>query len=553
MDDQSQRNQSFLPRRVVLIALLAVALLVGCTVPGRLVATPTTDATPGTPAALATTTEPATPVASATPTATRTATAAGTPTSTRAATAATTRRTATTASPTRGTPTSARATPNATREPFTATRDQPCNQTDFDQKPLPEKKATVATIEQGYRCLLLNYVDKHTMDHRVLLNGSWSYLAQAGQGLFTAEDTAALALTGDREADWAVFEERFNALARKYRAVDTSILARVALDGMARGLNDNHVFYLEPKLWQRSYAQSTGENVIISPGFDLAVDDATGRFYLYSVYPKTAAAKAGLKAGDIINTVGGRPARKGEGNQALYNLLTGAIGTKAQMQVTRPATRQTVRAEVVVEQVEVPLIESRTFPGPKGKIGYLKLRNFSNNSGEEFDKALNDLEQEGIVALIFDVRQNPGGSVGALSHILSHFTHQSPIGVTTDADGKREEVELDQSVPLLGLPWVVLANGSSASSADITAAVAKARGGYLIGEKTSGSLGGAYLYELEDGSALEITAYRVVGPDGEEINNVGVTPHEVVALTPADLSAENDPQLQRALDYLASK
>lgn len=551
MDDDSRRNSGCLPRRVVLIALLAVALLAGCTVPGRLVATSTPGATAGTHAPLASATVPATPVGSPTATAVRATTAVGTPTSTRAATAAATRTAA--ASPTRGTPTTARATPNATREPFTATREQPCNQTDFEQKPLPEKKATVATIEQGYRCLLLHYVDKHTMDHRVLLNGSWSYLAQAGQGLFTAEDTAALALTGDREADWAVFEGRFNALARKYRTVDTSILARVALDGMARSLNDNHVFYLEPKLWQRSYAQSTGENVIISPGFDLAVDEASGRFYLYSVYPKTAAAKAGLKAGDIIDTVGGRPARKGEGNQALYNLLTGAVGTKAQVQVTRPATKQTMRAEVVVEQVEAPLIESRTFPGPKGKIGYIKLRNFSKNAGEEFDKALAALQQEGIAALIFDVRQNPGGSVGALSHILSHFTHQSPIGVTTDADGKREEVELDQNVPLLGLPWVVLANGSSASSADITAAVAKARGGYLIGEKTSGSLGGAYLYELEDGSALEITAYRVVGPDGEEINNIGVTPHEVVTLTPADLSAENDPQLQRALDYLATR
>lgn len=221
--------------------------------------------------------------------------------------------------------------------------------------------------------------------------------------------------------------------------------------------------------------------------------------------------------------------------------------------MTRPATGQTVRGEVAVEQVEVPLIESRTIPTARGKVGYIRLRNFSNNAGEEFDKALAALQREGITGLVFDVRQNPGGSVDALTHILSHFTHDSPIAITTDAEGKREEVELDRNVPLLGLPFVVLANGSSASSADITAAVARARGGYLIGEKTAGALGGAYLYELEDGGALEITAYRVVGPNGEVINEVGVAPDEVVPLTPADLSAGNDPQLQRALDYLASR
>lgn len=524
---------------------LAVLVLAGaCTLPG--------DAT-GTSTAVITGAATGTPDAAVSPTGTAT-TRASTPAT--ASPASPTRGTST-PSPTRGTPSPGRGTPGTpgtpAREPFTATKDEPCRRTEYESDPLPERKTTTANVEQAYRCLLLHYVDSKTLDHQILLNGSWSYLMQAGQGVFTTEDSAPLALTGDREADWRVFEERLNALARKYRSIDTSILARVAIDGMARSLNDNHVFYLEPKLWQRTYAQSTGENTIIGPGFDLAVDEASGRFYLYTVHPNSTAAKNGLKAGDVIETVGGRPARRGEGNQALYTLLTGAVGTKAQLQVNRPATGQTLRAEVVVEQVEVPLIEARTFPGAQGKVGYIKLRNFSTNAGEEFDKALVELQQEGITALIFDVRQNPGGSVDALTHILSHFTHESPIAITTDAEGKREEVALNQDVPLLGLPWVVLANSSSASSADITSAVAKARGGYLIGEKTAGALGGAYLYELEDGSALEITAYRVVGPNGEEINEIGVTPDEIVPLTPADLSAENDPQLQRARDYLATR
>src|SRR5207248_4458083 len=117
----------------------------------------------------------------------------------------------------------------------------------------------------------------------------------------------------------------------------------------------------------------------------------------------------------------------------------------------------------------------------------------------------------------------------------------------------REEVEPDEDVPLLGLPFVVLADGDSASAADVTAAVAKDRGGHLVGERSAGALGAALFYELEDGSAIEITVAHVLGPDGEEINDVGVTPDHLVTLTPADLSADMDPPLLHALAELSRR
>ncbi|MFN8514070.1 MAG: S41 family peptidase [Thermomicrobiales bacterium] len=413
---------------------------------------------------------------------------------------------------------------------------------------MSEGTSTLATVEQAYRCLLLHHVSRNTtLDHKVLLNGAWDIFKEAG---LPAEDAAPLVLTGDKEKDWQVYATRFNALIKKYGRQLEEPLARVAMQGMAQSLDDNHVAYLEPTQWQRFHSELSGDDTETGPGFLLAVDDPTGKFYAHEVYADTPAAKAGLKAGDVIESVNNTPAAKGSPNQGLYDLLTGPVGTRATMRVTRPATGQSLTIQATVAEYKVPIIEARML---EGGIGYIKLRHFSTTAGEEFDKALASLQTQGLKSLIFDVRQNPGGSTDALRHIISHLTHQGPHAITIDENGKRTEENPDPDVPLLNLPWVVLCDGGSASSADITSAVAKDRGGYLIGVKSGGALGSAEVFELADGSALEITVNLVLGPDGEEINEIGVTPNQVVTLTPADISAGNDSQLAAAVAYIKTK
>ncbi len=441
------------------------------------------------------------------------------------------------------TPTTARAT---TR---TAAAAQPCRAARFNGI-IKERKSTVETIGQAYHCFLLFYVDRATLDHTALLNGAWAALGPLGKGKFSADDLAPLALVGDRAADWATFAARFAVLvARGQGTVDASALARAAIAAMAASLNDNHVAYLEPKYWRNTVGSELGLEYIPTAGFELALDEATGKFFLYTVFPDSPAARAGLRAGDLIDNVGGTPVGRGKQNRPLGDLMNGLPGTGDTVQITRPATGQTQTVIIEVADVDVPLIEIDILPG---NVGYLRLRYFSFASDRSFGRALAALQARGIKSLIFDVRQNPGGSSAALIRILSHFTHDGPLAITIDENGVRTPEQPDPSVPLLGLPWAVLCDGDSASSADVTAAVAKARGGRLIGTRSAGALSGALYYELEDGSALEISVVRVLGPDGEAINAVGVTPHDIVPLSPADLSAGFDPPLQRAVDYLAT-
>lgn len=438
-------------------------------------------------------------------------------------------------------------TPTPGPNSFTATTAQPCRPARYTGV-VPEKKSTVETVGQAYHCLLMFYVDHATLDHTILLNGAWAALEPLGKGKFTAEDTAPLALSGDREADWATFEARFKGLVtRGQGAVDANTLSRTAIGAMAASLNDNHVAYLEPKQWRTTVSSEIGLEYIPTAGFEVAIDDATGKFYLYTVFAGSPADRAGLRAGDLLDNVGGTPVGRGLHNRPLGDLLNGLPGTGDTVQVTRPSTGATQTVLITVDNVDVPLIEIAVLPG---KVGYLRLRYFSYSSGQSFDRALAALQGRGITSLVFDVRQNPGGSSAALMHILSHFTHDGPLAITIDEHGNHSPEQPDPNVPLLNLPWAVLCDGDSASSADVTAAVAKARGGRLIGTRSAGALSGALFYELADGSALEISIVRVLGPDGETINEIGVTPHDVIPLSPADLSAGFDPQLQRAIDYL---
>ena len=154
------------------------------------------------------------------------------------------------------------------------------------------------TVGQVYRCLLLYYVDHATLDDSVLLNGAWSALAPFGKGRFTAEDLAPLSYSGDREADLAMFATHFNALIAKAQGTsDASTMARAAIAGMADSLNDNHVAYLEPKFWRQSFNSEVGLEYYPSAGFEVALDEITGKYFLYVVYDDSPATRGPARGG----------------------------------------------------------------------------------------------------------------------------------------------------------------------------------------------------------------------------------------------------------------
>jgi carboxyl-terminal processing protease len=213
--------------------------------------------------------------------------------------------------------------------------------------------------------------------------------------------------------------------------------------------------------------------------------------------------------------------------------------------------------------VNVPNFERDILTGPNGeKIGYMALASFSATTtrtgvGDGVEKdveaALEYFQQQGVQYWILDLRNNPGGYVETLRRVASRFIpNGQPVAYYVRANGQQEAINTDKSAYFTPQhPFAVLVNGGSASSSEAFSAAAQDYGfARLFGEKTAGCLAAAQSFDLADGSALSITVEKVVSPKKREINQVGITPDEVIQTDPASLA---DPVRDAAIKWLVAQ
>ena len=171
--------------------------------------------------------------------------------------------------------------------------------------------------------------------------------------------------------------------------------------------------------------------------------------------------------------------------------------------------------------------------------------------------AMETLREQGMRALVLDLRYNPGGSVNTVYQIGDELLPEGTMVYTVDNQEKRRDYLCDAEYA--DLPMVVLVNGNSASASEILAGAIKDRGvGTLIGTQTFGKGLVQRLFFLPDGSGLHITIQKYYTPNGTSIHGVGITPDEVVELPEEyaevwqvdSIPEEEDTQLKRAKEVL---
>ena len=315
--------------------------------------------------------------------------------------------------------------------------------------------------------------------------------------------------------------------------------------GLMDSLGDPYTVYYTPEEYNSMTEETSG--IYKGVGAYIGLDTATGAPVFTGIMPGTPAEKAGLKVGDIICEVDGVDTLSMD-TAEVANLVKGEEGTTVTIKVNRGGKYVTVTP--TRETINVPTVTSEMLADG---VGYLKISQFDDVTPGQFDENFAELKANGMKYMILDLRDNPGGTVSAVTQIASELLPGGLIFYMEDKNGEREEYKCPGAD--FDIPLVVLVNGYSASASEILAGAIQDAGiGKLIGTQTYGKGIVQNLYPLGDGSAFKITIADYYTRNGRNIHKVGIEPDEIIEFDAEQYEKdETDNQLERAKDILLGK
>jgi carboxyl-terminal processing protease len=350
-------------------------------------------------------------------------------------------------------------------------------------------------------------------------------------------------------------------------------LITAALKGMLGSL-DPHSQFMDPNDFRdmqedtRSRFNGLGIEVAIKNGLPTVV----------TPMEDTPAARAGILSGDQILKINGTSTERMD-LQDVINHLRGTPGQKISLTLIRPATKevkdyQLERAEIKVQSVKGAKLLDAELTGAF-KIAYVRLIQFNEPTADELSKTLDDLQKQGMQALILDLRNNPGGLLNSAVDVCAQFLPPNTKVVSTQgrvASQQRDYTTSGVAKDRPNFPMAVLVNEGSASGAEIVCGALKdLHRAIVVGETTFGKGSVQNVMQLPDGSALRFTTAKYYTPGKQVIHGNGVTPNIRVPMSveqerqlfaarssgdtirpdeDKNFIKSNDPQMLRALDAL---
>ncbi len=309
--------------------------------------------------------------------------------------------------------------------------------------------------------------------------------------------------------------------------VDFHQLTDVALQSAVRALDD-YSDYMTPDAY-RDFNMAANQEYV---GVGIEIEKFAGRIALAQVFPQGSAHEAGILPGDFIVAVDDE-ALSAELPQA-FERIHGVPGSFVTLTVERLGKVAPLEFELERRAITLDAVVDVGFKSEG--VGYLKLRQFTDAADQEVLEAVDQLMQQGMQALIIDLRGNPGGRVMTAAHIAELFLEEGQRILSIESRrGEAEVLEVHSAQRHYEIPLAVLIDGGSASASEIlSGALRDHRRAVLIGEKSYGKGSVQSVYQFASGDALKLTSARYLLPDGEAINGTGVYPDVEVKVTQQD-------------------
>lgn len=314
-------------------------------------------------------------------------------------------------------------------------------------------------------------------------------------------------------------------------------------------LNDPYSVYYTKKELESFNNSMKGEYYGI--GVEITKDKATGGILINRVFPNGPAEKAKLKKGDIILKAGNKNLTK-LGITEASTYVKGEKGTKITLTILRGKSKKKIKVER--NEVIMPSVFSKTYN--KGRIGYIKVTAFLENTAKEFIKTLDKFEKNSVEGVVIDLRDNGGGFVGTAYNMLNRIL---PSGETVfsfqygNGEVERHITEDDslEEDKVFDIPICIIINKNTASASEIFSGALRDNGyAEIVGETSYGKGVAQSVFEIYGNNddtvigGLKLTTMKYYLPDGESINKIGITPDYKVK---DNKKTVKDEQLEKAL------
>ncbi|MGE5192490.1 MAG: S41 family peptidase [Deltaproteobacteria bacterium] len=393
-----------------------------------------------------------------------------------------------------------------------------------------------ALFDDVFHRIQAHYVENVTATSFVAHGTESLYLALTNEHFL--QTNVAARYRGNVERVRGVLRDEFWNRPVSHREETRGVLARVCqiaaeqlgmtatpviLEYVFGGCNalDDYSSFLTPGRYSDLYANIEGQ--FVGLGVEIKAEAGKG-LLLVNVLPESPAAEGGLLAGEHIVAIDGTDVREAT-TDAAAGMLQGLEGTRVVVDVQRagggPARRLSLtRRAVVVKSIPVAKIIDRG-----NGVGYIQMTSFQKSTVQELDAALQDLRQQGMRALVWDLRGNPGGLLTAAVETLDRFIDD---GVLVSTRGRNADQNFSYSARRAGTwnnPLVLLIDGDSASASEIVAgAVKDHRRGIIVGRKSYGKWSVQEIHRVRGNCGLRVTTAKFYSPHGHTLGKIGVRP-----------------------------
>ncbi|MGB7338171.1 MAG: S41 family peptidase [Phototrophicaceae bacterium] len=366
-------------------------------------------------------------------------------------------------------------------------------------------------------------------------------------GLNTTVSKAQGDVIGDIDEAFAPLYETFQLIQARYVSgdeVDVDTLVDGAITGMIEALDDPFSSYLDPQSFNNFTTQLSGDvegiGVVIFSNDDEQIE-------VQQVFEGTGAEQAGVLPGDIFIEVDGLDVTDFDQTQ-LGNVVRGDAGTTVTITFLREGEEVTLtitRVRFEVPNVDYELLE-------ESNMAYISMADFNDRSRGQLDDAIAALDVNSRAGLVFDLRDNPGGTLASAVDVASAFIEDGVVLYESFADGTEQVFETNGNYAGITVPIVVLINENSASASELVSGAMQDAGvATVLGEVSFGKGTVQTIQPLSNNGAVRLTIARYLLPSRRWIHEVGVTPDIIIELDEVEF-ADGDPdvQLDGAVDFI---